>query len=121
MTQYARFHPIILSATEVAASPSKFKIIERPFSLVPIKISYFAERSDTNNKFKYDITGIILTKVVMTYRFEEIADNETRVDWRVDIDSKLPIEKWLAGKMLRAQHALIDNIINARPRGVSAG
>lgn len=78
--------------------------------LIPFKISYCAERIRSDSGISYEITGITFTKALMVYRFEAIDENVTQVTWRVDVDSKLPIEGWLATKMLKPQNVLIGRL-----------
>ena len=108
--KYAHLHPLILSATEVEPFSNRFKIIERPFKLLPFRISYFAQRTSSSNAIHYGISGIPFSVGEMWYTFDNIGERETRINWHLGLSSKLPIETWLANKMINAQNVLITNL-----------
>jgi len=114
LRQYAHLHPLILSATEVEPFSNKFRIVERPFRLFPIRISYIAQRNCFNNKIDYQISGIPFTTGTMRYAINCVDDRKTSIDWYAEISSSLPIETWLVNKMLSAQNILMARLSRAQ-------
>ena len=111
LSEYAKIHPLISHAVRIPPlDQSHFKVFEKPYSFLPIKISYSAEILASANEITYDISGLPFETVFINYTFSEKAKNATEINFKITIESILAGKKILSGKMISAQEELMKNL-----------
>ncbi len=111
LPHYGRLHPLIRNVEMIPASDSEnpsYKIIEQPYSWIPINIQYYATLKFWGDEFEYEITGIPLMTAWIRYVLTEIGPKETEVSFHLKIIG-MPLGKnILQSKMVAAQNQLME-------------
>ena len=107
LRKYAKLHPLILAAEQVGTNPPKFRITEKPFPYLPVKIKYYATIQTTLNEIVYNISGIPFTEIEIRYTLSSLAPQLSRIQCRITLQSKLIGRSILFKKLQSAQNELI--------------
>lgn len=109
---YGRYHPLIRKVKRLDNIDNKilYTIIERPYSWLPINISYTAAVKKGLDQIQYEITEIPFTRAFINYKLIPQAESSTEVIFKLVIQSKAIGKSLLQGKMLKAQDQLMDQI-----------
>lgn len=108
LQQYGAVHPLIIQVDKTEQS-YKYKIIEKPYPIVPIKINYHVLVSQEEDRIRYDLEGIPFFQVHITYLLHEVKAvpvNKTVIDFSVEVIGKIMGKRILARKILKAQYGL---------------
>lgn len=113
LTVYGRLHPLIINVIpegDETNEGQRYRVVERPFDWLPLKISYWAVVRVTENQIEYKIEGLPMTRARVNYELVSLLENNIEVRFELDVRG-LPIaERILANKMLDAQNQLMDSI-----------
>lgn len=110
LNKYAQVHPLILKAEKTKIDPNKYKITERPFKYVPIKISYQATVRSNKDEVEYLISKIPFTKLTIKYAFLSLNTETTEIKCSIQLQSKLIGKTILFRKLIKAQNDLMNSL-----------
>lgn len=114
---YGDFHPLIHKVTPLEKVVNDdftfFKIHERPYSWLPIKISYFALVCRKDQTIEYTIKGIPFSQPKVSYQLTSLSSHSTQLDYKLNIKGLPIIRSILKKKMVQAQEDLIVSINKA--------
>lgn len=110
---YCKLHPLLLRAEKIELEKEQdiYRIYEKPFSWLPVKIKYKAQViQKSNDVIEYLITDIPFTKAVFNYEFSQTTKQLVSINWTIEIINKLFWKNILMRKMIDAQEKIINAI-----------
>lgn len=113
LTIYGRLHPLIVNVIpqgEETNVGQRYKIIERPYGWLPLRISYYAVVREDENQIEYQIEGLPLTRAKVNYDLKPLSDDMVEVSFELEVNGLPMANRILANKMLDAQNQLMDSI-----------
>lgn len=110
LKEYAKVHPLILNAKETVTNQNKYRITEKPFKYLPIRISYYATVNSSVNEIEYFISKIPLSKLTIKYTFLSSDSKTTEIKCLIELESKLVGKSILFRKLIKAQDELMNSL-----------
>lgn len=109
---FGKLHPLIKKVEKLNSSNkgSYYKISERPYSWLPVRVNYNALVSHSSEVISYEISNLPMTSATINYQLGSLDSNLIDVDFHLEIKSRAPGKKILQNKMLNAQDRLMDAI-----------
>jgi len=108
---YGRLHPLIKKVELISKKHDLvqwYKIVEKPYPKIPIKIRYKALVAQTPfHEVVYMIEGIPFTKASIKYTLKQLDQNKVDITFDLKIKNYLIGKKILAKKMIAAQDELM--------------
>jgi hypothetical protein len=110
LDEYGFFHPLIERCKLVEGSNSLYQVSEQPFLWLPFKISYSASVLKNDHEITYQLSGIPLHKVDITFCLSELDHQTTLVDVVINVKGPIIIANYLQYKIGIAQTETFANI-----------
>jgi ribosome-associated toxin RatA of RatAB toxin-antitoxin module len=110
LKEYAKVHPLILNAKGIVTNQNKYRITEKPFRYLPIRISYFVMVNSSTNEIEYSISKIPLSKLTIKYTFLNFDFQTTEIKCLLELKSKLVGKSILFRKIIKAQNELMYSL-----------
>ncbi len=116
LNKFAEYHPLISKVEEINFSKVDrlYKVYEKPFSWLPVRISYKAkviQKSDFT--VAYEITEIPFTRAFFNYVFSAESNDSVQIRLSIELQSKMIHKKILMNMMTKAQDRVVDSIRSA--------
>ena len=114
LEHYGRLHPLIRSVEKLSSSNQGqlYRIIERPFSWIPINIQYKALVKTTRDEIEYAISELPLTQAFITYTLAQESELVTKIQFHLKIKSRATGKRFLLNKVVHAQDQLMHSLQN---------
>jgi len=110
---YGELHPLIKSVESLEDASKEYEeylIRERPFAWIPFTVQYWAQVKLDKATIEYKIIGLPFTTARIRYNWSPIAEKETEVIFKLQIEGPWIVEKLLGYKMVDAQDQLMKSI-----------
>lgn len=109
LIKFGAYHPLIKKVIFEEAT-SSYKIIEQPFSWIPISFSYTAIVKEENDALLYLIDDIPFIKALIQFELSEAEDEGTTIKVKINLTGPSLITKLVGAKMFEAQRQLWDKV-----------